>query len=169
MNVKRAMALLLGFSMAVGPACHKGVSAMNEKKNQGAPVDRRIEILRELITLPATPVEVWFEQTPLGRPGGLGPTDYMLVVVLRFARADLARITSAAQPLPGSPARIATTANRAWLPEPVKGAIRPHDESSVSIRGGQFDAAPFARSPFPSGTFVAVEGGEYVLLVLQTR
>jgi hypothetical protein len=159
--------LLLGISALVGPACHKGMSAMKEK-NESAGVDRRIEKLRELITLPATPAEVWFEQVPLRKPGGLGPTDYLLVAAIRFQPADLARITSTARSRPGSPPRISTAANRPWLPEPVKAAIHPHDERSVTIRGGKFDAAPFAKSPFLSGTFVAVEGGEYVVLVLQT-
>jgi hypothetical protein len=140
---------------------------MNEK-HEGAAVERRIEKLRNLVTLPATPAEVWFEQVPRGTPGGLGPTDYLLVAVLRFERADLARITATAQRRPGSPPRLSTTAHRPWLPEPVKAAIRPHDDHSVTVRGDKFDAAPFAKSPFLSGTFVAVEGGEYVILVLQT-
>jgi hypothetical protein len=118
--------------------------------------------------LPATPSEVWFEQVARGTPGGLGPTDYLLIAVIRFERADLARITSAAQRRPGSPPRIPLTANRPWLPEPLKLAIRPYDSHSASIRGDKFDAAPFAKSPFLSGTFVVVEGGEYVLLVLET-
>jgi len=58
--------------------------------------------------------------------------------------------------------------NRPWFPEQVKAAIRPHDDHSVSVRGETFDAAPFAKSPFLSGSFVAVEGGEYVILFLQT-
>jgi hypothetical protein len=59
-------------------------------------------------------------------------------------------------------------ANRPWVPEPVRAAIRPYDDHSVTVRGDKFDAAPFAKSPFLSGTFTALEGGEYVLLVLQT-
>jgi hypothetical protein len=166
--VKRVIiALLLGIWAVVGPACHKGVLAMNEKKD-GGDVDRRIEKLRDVITLPAAPTEVWFQQVPLGKPGGLGPTDYLLVAVIRFQPADLARITSSAQPRPGSPPRISTAANRPWLPEPVRAAIHPFDDRSVTIRGSKFDASVFAKSPFLSGTFVALEGGEWVLLVLQT-
>jgi AcrR family transcriptional regulator len=141
--------------------------AMNAK-NEGGAVDRRSERLRELIALPAPPVEVWFEQVPRGAPGGLGPTDYLLVAVMRFRPDDLARLTAAAPRRPGSPPRVLAAAQRPWLPEPVKAAIRPHDERSVTVRGEKFDAAAFAKSPFLSGSFVAVEGGEYVLLVLQT-
>jgi hypothetical protein len=50
----------------------------------------------------------------------------------------------------------------------VKAAIHPYDDHSVTVRGDKFDAAPFAKSPFLSGAFVAVEGGEYAILVLQT-
>lgn len=148
-----------------GPACQKGMSAMNGK-NQGVAVDRRIEKLRDLITLPATPAEAWFEQVPRGTPGGLGPTDYLLIAVMRFERADLARIAAAAHRRPGS--RLSTAAHRPWLPDPVREAIRPYDDHSVSVRGDKFDAAPFAKSLFRSGTFVVVEGGEYVILVLET-
>ena len=132
-------------------------------------VDRRIELLGKLITLPATPVEVWFEQVPRGTPGGIGPTDFTLIVVLRFPRDDVARITRAAQPRPGSPAWLLNVVQRSWLPEPVKLAIQPYDERSVTIRGEKFDAAPFVKSPYLSGAFVVVEGGEFVLLTLGTR
>lgn len=138
------------------------------KKNDDVAVDRRIEKLRDLITLSITPEEVWFETVPLGIPGGLGPTDYQLIAIMRFERADLTRITTAAHRSPGSLPRISTTENRPWFPEPVKAAIRPYDDHRVTVRGDKFDAAPFAKSPFLSGIFVAVEGGEYVILVLQT-
>jgi hypothetical protein len=148
-------------------ACHKGTMAVNTK-NEAVAADRRSERLREIIALPAAPAEVWFEQVPRGTPGGLGPTDYLLIAVLRFRPDDLARITAAGQRRPGSPPRVLAAAQRPWLPEPVRAAIRPHDQNSVTVRGEKFDAAPFAKSPFLSGSFVAVEGGEYVLLVLQT-
>jgi hypothetical protein len=44
----------------------------------------------------------------------------------------------------------------------VQSAIQPYDERSVAVRGEKFDAAPFAKSPYLSGTFVVVEGGEFV-------
>lgn len=87
---------------------------------------------------------------------------------MRFERADLSRITTAAQRRPGSPPRIPTTANRPWFPEPVRAVINACDDQSVTVRGDKFDAAAFAKSPFLSGIFIAVEGGEYIILVLQT-
>lgn len=139
---------------------------MNGKKEN--PPDRRVEKLRELITLPAAPADAWFEQVPRGAAGGLGPTDYLLVVVMRFDRTRLSTITAAAHPRPGTPPRISATANRPWFPEPVRAATRPYDDHSVTVRGEKFDAAPFAKSPFLSGYFVVVEGGEYVILALET-
>jgi hypothetical protein len=139
-----------------------------KENNQAIAVERSIEKLRGIITLPAAPSEVWFEQVPRGSPGGLGPTDYLLIAVVRFEAADVARITASAQRRPGSPPRLSTAVRRPWLPEPVKAAIHPYDDQSVTVRGDKFDATPFAKSPFLSGNFVAVEGGEYILLVLQT-
>jgi len=136
---------------------------------RGVGVDQRIELLGDLITLPATPLEVWFEQVPRGTPGGMGPTDFTLVAVLRFPREDIARITRAAKPRPDSPPRLLNVVQRPWLPDAVQSAMQPFDERSVTVRGEKFDAAPFAKSPFLSGAFVAVEGGEYALLVLGTR
>jgi len=160
--------MLLGAGLLGGPACHKGISAMNERTGAAAP-ERGVDKLRSLITLPANPTEVWFEQVPRGTPGGLGPTDYLLVAVLRFERAELARVTSAAQRRPGAPPRISAAASRPWFPDAVKRAVRPYDDHSVAVRGDKFDAAPFAKSPFLSGYVVAVEGGEYLIVVLETN
>ena len=160
------MALSFAIGALGGPACHRGMSAMNGKNETVA--DRRIEKLRELITLPAMPTEVWFEQVPRGASGGLGPTDYLLVVVMRFDRDKLSPVTAAAHHRPGAPPRISATANRWWFPEPVRAAIHPYDDHSVTVHGEKFDAAPFAKSPFLSGYFVVVEGGQYLILALET-
>ena len=132
-------------------------------------VERQVEKLGQRITLPVTPTEVWFDEVARGKQGGIGPTDLVLIAAMRFERDALARITGAAQPRPGAPPRLSNVAQQPWLPEPVQAAIQPHDEHSVSVRGTKFDAAPFAKSPFSSGTFVAIDGGEYVLLVMETR
>src|SRR6185312_11015719 len=136
--------MLLGAGLLGGPACHKGISAMNERTGAAAP-ERGVDKLRSLITLPANPTEVWFEH------------------------AELARVTSAAQRRPGAPPRISAAASRPWFPDAVKRAVRPYDDHSVAVRGDKFDAAPFAKSPFLSGYVVAVEGGEYLIVVLETN
>jgi len=141
---------------------------MNGQK-ETASVDQHVENLRKRIALPATPVEVWFEEVPRGKQGGIGPTDFLLIAAMRFGQDDLGRVIGAAQPRPGSPPRLSSLAQRPWLPEQVRLAIQPYDDRSVAVRGNKFDAAQFAKSPFSSGTFVAVEGGEYILLVLETN
>ncbi len=160
-------AIAVGVVLLAGPGCHTRSPASTAAAQPGA-ADRQVEKLRSLITLPAKPAEVWFEQVPRGAAGGVGPVDALLVAVLRFDPADLARVTAGARQRPGSPPRISSAADRAWFPDAVKGALRPYDYRSVAVRGDKFDATPFAKSPFGSGYFVAVEGGEYVILVLET-
>jgi hypothetical protein len=77
-----------------------------------------------------------------------------------------AELTKAATSRPGN--RISSTANRPWLPAPVRAAIQPFDDHSVTVRGQKFDAAPFLKAPFSTGYFVIVEGGAYVIVNLQT-
>jgi len=159
--------LPFAFLLAVAPACRREISALN-MRNQTVAFDQDLEKLRKLVTLPAPPVQVWYEQVPRGASGGLGPSDYLLIVVMRFKPNELASITAHAQRRPGPLPRITSEANRPWIPEPVKSAICPHDDYSVSVRGETFDAADFSKSPFLSGTFTVVEGGEYVVLVMGT-
>jgi hypothetical protein len=160
-------ALALAILLLGAPACHGRSFAASGRAEPGA-ADRQVDRLKSLITLPAKPTEVWFEQVPRGPSGGAGPTDNLLVAVLRFDPADLARVTAVARQRPGSPPRISSAAHRTWFPDAVKGALRPYDYRSVAVRGDKFDASLFAKSPFGSGYFVAVEGGEYVILVLET-
>ncbi len=160
-------AMGLGVLLLVAPGCHTR-SLGSAGGTQAGAANRQVDKLQSLITLPAKPAEVWFEEVPRGAPGGAGPIDALLVAVLRFDPADLARVTAGARQRPGSPPRISSTADRSWFPDAIKGALRPYDYRSVAVRGDKFDAAPFAKSPFGSGYFVAVEGGEYVILVLET-
>jgi hypothetical protein len=52
------------------------------------------EVLARLIHLPVAPLEVWYEQIPLGVEGGLGPTDYVLVAVLRLEPVAVERLVA---------------------------------------------------------------------------
>lgn len=158
---------LLAAALAIGLSCHEKVSKMNGDK-PAVSADRQIENLRKRITFPATPVDVWFEELPRGKQGGIGPTDFVLIAAMRFARDDLDRVIGGAQPRPGSPPRLSKLALQPWLPEPVRSALQSYDDSSVTVRGTKFDASAFAKAPFSSGTFVAIEGGEYIILVLET-
>ena len=131
-------------------------------------VSQNLPTLRKLVRLPAEPQEVWFEQIPRGKPGGFGPTDYFLVAVMRFDRKSLIGLLKSSAPTGDKSPGILSSVNRSWFPGPVKAAIRPSDDQTVSVRGQEFDAAPFASGAFSSGSFIAVDGGEYLLLVLAT-
>jgi hypothetical protein len=73
--------LLLTFS---SQACHGKAITMNHTKNGDQPADavsHSEHLLSEHLALPATPLDVLFEQVPRGVPDGLGPTDYVLVAL----------------------------------------------------------------------------------------
>ncbi|HXJ22693.1 MAG TPA: hypothetical protein VMT03_20920 [Polyangia bacterium] len=163
----RAIRICLSISLCGSPACHRGQSAMSHEPESSTP-SRSIPNFRKIVSLPAEPDEVWFEQVPRGTPGGLGPTDYFLVAVMRFSPGALATVlkngTRTGDKSPG----ILPAANRAWFPTPVKAAVRSVDAQNVSFRGEEFDGAPFASGAFSSGSFIVIAGGEYVLLVLTT-
>ena len=129
---------------------------------------RSVPDFRKIVKLPADPSEVWFEQIPRGKPGGLGPTDYFLVAVMRFSPSTLSTLlknaTRTGDPSPG----ILPAVNRAWFPPPVKAAVRSVGAQSVEVRGEEYDGAPFASGAFSSGSFIVIDGNEYVLLVLTT-
>ena len=160
-------ALLMVLTLGSAQACRP--DKVNMKNETPAPsVSHDQAALRSRLNLPAAPLEVSFEQLPKGVPGGLGPTDYVLVALLRFDKATLGRLAETSQPRPGSPPRISLLADRPWFPAPVKAAIEGRDEKGVSIRGRKFDATPLLKSPYATGYFVIVEGSDYVILSAQT-
>ena len=124
--------------------------------------------LRSHLSLPGAPLEVSFEQLPRGTPGGLGPTDYVLVALLRFDKPTLAHLAETSQPRPGNPPRISLLADRPWFPESVKTAIQSRDGTGVAIRGRKFDAATLLKPPYSTGYFVIVDGSDYVIVSAQT-
>jgi hypothetical protein len=71
-----------------------------------------VDALSGLVNLPIPPSEVWFEQVPRGTPGGIGPTDYVLVAVMKFDATSTERLVKGASARPGSPPRISSNANR---------------------------------------------------------
>jgi hypothetical protein len=129
---------------------------------------RSVETLGKMINLPLQPTEAWYEEVPEGTPGGLGPTDYVLVAVMRFEPHKLAKFGQGAAGKRAGEPRVLSLANRPWFPRPVKTALRVIDADTVGVRGEQFSGTAFAKGAYSDGSFVIVEGGEYVLLVLGT-
>jgi hypothetical protein len=166
-RVSLRTALLLVLALGSAQACRENKA--NMKTETPAPsVSHDQALLRSRLNLPSAPIEVSFEQLPRGVSGGLGPTDYVLVALLRFDKPALAHLAETSQPRPGSPPRISLLADRPWFPASVKAAIEGRDEKGVSIRGRKFDAAPLLKSPYATGYFVIVEGSDYVILSAQT-
>lgn len=153
-------------AICLSPACQRARTPASASDPAWHP-SRSLAALGRIIRLPVQPREVWFEDLPRGIEGGLGPTDYTLVAVMRFDRDELARLLADAgiedDRQLGSPLTLP------WFPPAVKAALRDNgDGGPSSARGRTFDGAPFARGAFLNGSFTVFEGGEYVLLVLWT-
>jgi hypothetical protein len=156
------------FVMLTLPTCRRG-SAEGTKPATSGEVGHDVNRLGRRIQLPVKPSEVWFEERPVGRPGGLGPTDYQLIAVMRFDPAALKTLEGATKSNTGQGAAVGREFDRPWLPPEVKAALQPRDEDSRRVRDGrEFDGTPFFRSPFLTGYFVIVGATGYVLLSLQT-
>jgi hypothetical protein len=153
--------------MSVSQACHgkKGSMKTGEGTN---PVSHSEELLAAQMNLPGAPSEVSFQQVPRGTPGGLGPTDYVLVALLRFDQGILKHLAETSQPRPGSPPRISEIANRPWFPPSVKAAIEPAAAGTFSVRGRKFDASLLLKPPYATGYFVIVEGTDYMIVSAET-
>ncbi len=165
--IRSPRSLLLAWALTCGHACRQDKPTM-KNADPSPSVSHDEKLLSAQLNLPGRPLEVSFEQVPRGVPGGFGPTDRILVALLRFDKDGLARLAEMSQPRPGSPPRISVLANRPWFPSAVKAAIEQQDEVGVAIRGRKFDAAPLLKSPYTSGYFVIVNGSDYVIVSAQT-
>jgi hypothetical protein len=166
-GVARSLLLVLTFGGGQA-ACHQENKSTMKNDDPTKSVSHDDKLLGAQLELPGAPLEVSFEQLPRGTPGGLGPTDYVLVALIRFDKDVLARLAATAQPRPGNPPRISSLANRPWFPSVLKAAIERYDEGSVTVRGRKFDASTLLKSPYTTGYFVIVEGTNYVILSAQT-
>jgi len=134
-------------------------------------VSHDIHLLGKLLSLPAPPLDVAFEEVPLGTPGGLGPTDYELVAVLRFDPSTLAKLSQAAETAgsgPGGPSGGATVPERPWFPDAVKARVAKAGDGGRTVRGHAIDAEAMFRPRYSIGSALRVEGTDYVVLVAQT-
>jgi hypothetical protein len=134
----------------------------------GAPVSKDVDALMRLLALPAKPIEAWWQETPVGAQGGLGPSDYDLRAVLRFDKSVVDAIAKTAPPLPGDRARFSSGADLPWLPPAVRAALTRLDDRTIAVRGHRFDAAPLLKPPLGNGAFVVIEGGAYIFLSART-
>src|SRR3569623_122218 len=154
--------------LAADGGCHARKDAMKSAPAP-SPVSHDVQLLGKLLTLPAPPLEVTFEEVPVGTPGGLGPTDYLLIAVLRFDAAVEAKLAGTTQP---SGSRDVALPSRPWFPDAVKAKLaKKLDEKSGTdsvVRGRTIDAASMFRPRYASGWAVQVDGTAYIVLVAQT-
>jgi hypothetical protein len=129
-----------------------------------------LEVLQRLMVLPEKPVEASFEQVPRGTGGALGPSDYLLVAVLRFVPDAMKALLGQAQERTVGSSRISARAARNWFPAEVKAAMgEPEGQSgAISVKGRKFDATLFARAPLLQGYFIQVTDTPFVIVVMQT-
>jgi len=165
-----AAALLVG-GAAGCQSRRSAVKPETSARHATSAVSHDAQLLGKLLKLPAPPLEVSFEEVPLGAPGGLGPTDYLLVAVLRFDAGALARLAAAAEAA-GSSAHAfpgdETLPGRAWFPEALKARLTTAGDAGATVRGRAIDAAAIFRPRYSMGRGVIVDGTDYVVLVAQT-
>lgn len=138
------------------------------RKDPATNVIRGVEQLRKQVNLPDVPIEAEFELMTVGTPGGMGPTDHMLVAVLRFDKPALQHLISVSAQRPNATPRILTATRRDWFPAALKAALSPAEEDTLTVRGRKFDAESFLKNPYASGYFIVVDGDEYVILTVET-
>lgn len=133
-------------------------------------VSHDARLLGKLLRLPAPPLEVAFEEVPLGTPGGFGPTDYLLVAVLRFDGTVVARLADTAASSDAGTSSVAERARvpeRPWFPDAVKAKLARAD-AGATVRGRAIDAGAMFRPRYSMGWGVLIEGTDYLVLVAQT-
>jgi hypothetical protein len=127
-------------------------------------VSHDAHVLGLLLQLPAPPLEVTFEEVPVGTPGGFGPTDYRLVAVIRFDAGIVEKLAR-------SGADTATDSvgvpDAPWLPDAVKAQV-VREGGRAFVRGRTLDGEAMFRPRYSTGGAVLVAGTDYVILVAQT-
>ena len=158
-----SLSLITATSLAGGLGCHSRKDDM--KQGQASSVSHDAHVLAMALKLPATPLEVAFEEVPVGTPGGFGPTDYRLVAVIRFDAGITAALTRADA---GAAPESVPVADLPWFPDVVKAKLVRGEQSRVTVRGRVIDGEAMFRPRYSTGSAVLVEGTDYILLMAQT-
>lgn len=161
-----AVALLLLFMVGCTGAADAPVA---EAPDMNA-FEEDIEKLSTLITLPAPPVEAKWTQYNLGVANSdvPGPTDYVVLAVLRYDVTTAAEIAAQLNAQPTS-REWYVDANfvRPWFPDEVKNSFVLDELSNLQkLNQPAHEPTLFAKSPLLQGYAFVV--GEYVVVYLQT-
>ncbi len=131
--------------------------AVARERTEAVTVSTDIEALGRLIRLPARPQEAWWQTQALGEAGGLGPSDWLLVAVLRFA-------PDAARPLLAGAAQ--TQLPPGDFPDWALARVLGGGPGESEARACAID--PFAKPPLLDGACFHLAGADLFLLRLHT-
>lgn len=126
-------------------------------------ISKDIDELAENINLPVRPAEAVWQKKTLGNPESRvpGPTDYLLVAVLKYDDADIEKVTGQST----EKAVKGVGEIQDWFPEDLKSRAQDFDNEKL-LSGEKCDAKSFARAPFLNGTLLRVNGSNYFILTL---
>jgi hypothetical protein len=131
---------------------------------KSADAQRDVAVLEKIVQLPIRPVEVWFRSVPRGSGGGIGPTDWTFLAVMRFEPATLAAFVKDGHLVEKPDPKFPRNEVAPWFPAPVTAALQPVSDTHVRVKGRRYDAAPFARAPAPPGSFFVLDDAPFVIL-----
>jgi hypothetical protein len=156
---------LCGLLVASASGCktRTGVPAPAEP---AVSVSHDARVVGRLLSLPAAPVEVAFEETPRGIPSRLGPTDYLLVAVLRFEPGVVSGFATQAAAETSTPGLVSVP-NRAWLPPALKAKFVRVEGDTAVVHGHELAAESWLRPGYMGGA-IAVDGTDYVVVCAST-
>ena len=154
--------------VASGYAACRGRKAGAEHVEPVAFVSHDARLLGRMLSLPAVPLAVVFEEVPLGTPGGLGPTDYALVAVLRFDPGVVRGLAASGAFADASSTELVTVPTRPWFPADLQAKLRPLDAARAVVPGRALAPEPFLRPRYSSGSVTAVDGTDCVIVTCAT-
>lgn len=119
---------------------------------------------RELVSLPVTPRAVTFATYYGSEPRWyLTEQDWYLIAVLQYGNETL-RLLEAGAKEQGHDFLLDLGELPAWVPAEVKEKVVSEPEKAFRLNGRVFDAARLVRGGLHGGSFVVVEGTDYLIL-----
>ncbi len=126
-------------------------------------ISKDIDELAKNINLPVRPAEAVWKKKTLGNPESTipGPSDYLLVAVLKYDEAEIEKIIEQTKEKPVK----GVVQTEDWFPEDLKNLAQDFENEKL-LSGEKYDTKSFARSPYLNGTILRVNGSNYFVLTL---
>jgi hypothetical protein len=139
-----------------------GCNLKRDKESSAA--ERDVTVLEKIIQLPIRPEEVWFRSLPRGASGGVGPTDWTFLAVMRFDPQTLEEFVKSGKLVEKLEPRLPRKEIAAWFPPEVIAALEPAGDTHMRVKGRRFDGSPFARGTATTGSFFVLDHSPFVIL-----